>query len=345
MSSKKRDSQGGLLFWATARKFIQEELPLIRRASDKTIEAYRISLECYLGFLEREHGVKDRDVSFVHLERRYVQGFAKWMAGVKGYSAKTISLRLTVIRSFLQYASYEDVSLVALFQSAKSVRGPKAPKHPIEYLTHTATAAILAASGTKTMKRRRNTVMLLFMYDTGARVSEAAAIKVGDIRLDDQPFTIITGKGAKVRTVPIMNKTAEHIKVYLEEFHPDGLSDEPLFYSLKEGMPKALSTDAITLTLKNAACQARLVCPSVPKSVYCHLLRKTRAMDLYQEGVPLPIIMRFLGHESISTTSSFYAFATLDMVKDAIAKTNENALIESPRWKKSHANEVIYSLK
>ena len=52
------------------------------------------------------------------------------------------------------------------------------------------------------------------------------------------------------------------------------------------------------------------------------MIRKTRAMHLYQEGVPLPHIQQLLGHEVLSTTSGFYAFATLETLSKSLEKAN-----------------------
>ena len=308
-------------FFGFARDYLHTYLPKVQQSSPKTIEAYRISMECFLDYLVDHEHIERALVSFDHFDRQHLKAWLAWMSGERGYAPATIALRLTTIKAFLAYCAGEDITLVALTQAAKTLRGPAIPKKPIEYLTAPETRAVLAAFDGATTKPRRNRMLLILLYDTAARVGELTALTLQDLCLSEPGHVRLTSKRNKTRTVPLTTKAIEHLRFYLDEFHPNMTTlpaTRPVFYSLHHGQPTALSVDTVAAVLKTAARIARAECPSLPEHVHCHMLRKTKAMDLYQQGIPLPIIMRLLGHENAATTAAFYAFATIDMMREAV---------------------------
>ena len=330
-------------FWQMARAYLHDFMPAVRNQSDKSVAAYKQSLNSYLSFLESEKGLTKDKVTFDTFNRSNGKDFIEWLCEKK-YAPKTINLRLTAIRSFLKYCADEDFELRGIYNDICTVKKVKEVKKPIEYLQPEATKAILASYDTRTAKHRRNRMILILLYDTGARVQELSDLSISSLHLDvPHPYVTLIGKGRKTRNVPVMNKTVAHLRKYLEEFHPD-LTEAPLFYSRLDGKPHQLSTDSISLILKTAAQTARATCSEVPENVHCHLIRKTKAMDLYRNGVPLPFIMQLMGHESMSTTSGFYAFATLEMMSEAMSKA-ATAFDESEKiWKRANIKKLLYSL-
>jgi len=330
-------------FWQLARSYLHDYMPVTRNLSDKSVEAYKQSIKTYLQFLEKEKFLMEIQVTFDAFSREKIKDFIKWLKG-NGYAPKTINLKLTAIRSFLKYCSEEDFELRGIYTEVCTVKKQKEERHPIEYLQPNATAAILSAYDTNTSKHQRNRMMLIMLYDTGARVQELADFNISSLHLDvNNPFVTLIGKGRKSRNVPLLKKTVQHLGVYLKEFHP-ALKENPLFYSILDGKPHRLSTDSISLILKAASDKARASCSEVPQRVHCHMIRKTKAMDLYKNGVPLPFIMQLLGHENMSTTSGFYAFATLEMMSDAMNKATSMNIDEEKIWKKAEIKKMLYSL-
>lgn len=130
----KRNRAGETNFWSVARSWLHYELPMVRQVSLKTIESYRLSLECYIDYLGTSCNVPKVAICFDCFDQERIKGFMVWMRKIKDYAPKTRSTRLSAVKSFLAYAAEDDITLVALRESARVIKAPQVPKQPIEYL-------------------------------------------------------------------------------------------------------------------------------------------------------------------------------------------------------------------
>lgn len=113
-------------------------------------------------------------------------------------------------------------------------------------------------SGATELKKRH--------YDTASRVVEITALILQDLYLASPGHVTLTGKRSKTRTVPLTEQSIEHLRVYLDESHPNLAklpSTGPVFYRLHHGQWTELPVDTFSAVLKQAAATART---SVPRS-------------------------------------------------------------------------------
>lgn len=337
-NSKNKDKE---FFWATAGRFLNYELPEIRKNSLNTVSAYRNALNIYIDYLELVKGKDRSKICFDDFNKDNLKDYLVWSKAK--WTPKTCNLRMTAIRSMLSFASEESVDVMPIYMACKNIRGLKAPNAEIEYFEDYQLSAILDAPKIDKRTEWRNKIILILGYDAALRVGELIILKVADLHLEAEiPYISIMGKGLKYRNVPLTPKTIRHIESYLEEFHADMDPKKPLFFTTTHGNVHGLSDDTAQKILKKYAdeCREKI---HMPKDIYFHMLRKTRAMNLYQAGCPLSYIQQMLGHENISTTSGFYAFVTLNTLAKALEKANPSSSDEKT-WKNTTVMKKLFCL-
>ena len=342
---KKDSLHSNLVFWDTAREYLYHHLPDIRKASPNTIAAYRDGMNAYIDYLEQQKNLNRKAISFSDCSRENINDYLDWMLNVRSLARKTCNLRLTAIYSMLEYASNEYNELISLYLNACSIKGVKGSPGPIEFFERRQMQALLSAPDTAKKTERRNQMILILLYDTAARVTELLELTGSSLHIDSEiPYVTICGKGRKYRNIPLMGKTLQHLKRYLNEFHPVMEKDKPLFYAITYGKSHRLSADTMETMLKKYVKKCNEKGGEMPDFPHCHMIRKTRAMDLYQSGVPLTHIQQLLGHQDLSTTSGFYAFATLDTLAKAMNKVCNEESSPDKRWKSKAVLEKLLRL-
>ena len=300
--------------------------------SVNTILAYRDSLKLFFCFAA-DHLSKEVDqLNFEDLDETLVLGFLEHLETVRGNSIKTRNLRLAGIRSLYGYFARRLPQFINDCKKIRSIPAKRSDHKNAVYLDNAEIDALLDSVDLETTMGLRDKALLYFLYNTGARVSEAVDVHIGDLRLDDMGQVSLFGKGKKQRACPLWPETVSYLKDFLQTRHSGNLKSEFLFVNAR-GLP--ITRSGIAYIVKKYARLAGQRLPSImSKSVSPHTLRHSIAMTLIRAGQEINMVQDFLGHADINTTHSYFEL-DMDMKRKVLEKSSPQCSInKTPRWLK-----------
>jgi site-specific recombinase XerD len=319
------------LFFSRTWNFLNEYLPKQAGHSHETVESYRDSLTLFRRFLTDYQKKTIAKYSFSDCTKDCIYGFREYLKQ-RGNKPSTVNVRVSAIRTYLNYASDRDISVQSIALSISQIKPCKKVQKEMEILSEGALAAILSAPP-QTKIGLRDRAILVTIYDSAVRLSELLGIKLGDLSLDGEyPYIFIHGKGNKERTVQISEKSVGHLKEFIRVFHSKPSRDAFLFSTTIKGKTDKMSSGNVQRILKQYSNIARKICADMPQSVHPHMLRRTRATNLYQDGVAIELVSTVLGHARVETTKTHYAHPSVAQLREALESVPTPTKDEKPLW-------------
>ena len=303
-------------------RYFTERLMRQRAVSANTIASYRDTFRLLFAFAEARLRKQPSALSLDDLEAPFIGAFLTDLEARRGVSATTRNLRLTAIRAFFRFVSFEEPERSGLIQRVLAIPSKRHDKRQVNFLTRIEIEAILAAPDRTTWLGRRDHALLLLAAQTGLRLSELINLDRDTVHLGTGAHVRCVGKGRKERCTPLTSLARRALQAWLKE--PARRDSRALFPNIHGGR---LSADSVQSLLAKHVQTAEHSCRSLKKKrVSPHVLRHSAAMELLQAGVDCSVIALWLGHESIETTqTSLHAHMALKEAALAKLKTYERA--------------------
>jgi site-specific recombinase XerD len=293
--------------------YFREHLDRVRGASRHTVLAYRDALRLFFTFVAARKGC---DVSALQVDDLTVDAvcaFLEHLDAKRGNSPTTLNCRLTAIRGLVRHLVRNDPSRAAQYQRVLSLPSRRPRIRGAAYLEPEEVRVVLAQPDGGTVLGQRDHALLLFLYNTGARVSEALDVRVRDIERVKPPQVRLRGKGRRERISPLWGETIRALD-RLPTMRAS-VPDQPLFLNRRG---ERLTRDGVAHLLSKYVRQAARDVPTLQRRrVTPHVMRHSCAVALLQAGVDLSVIRDYLGHASVATTSR-YITTNLQMKREVL---------------------------
>ncbi|QNN66218.1 tyrosine recombinase XerC [Sphingomonas rhizophila] len=269
-----------------------KHLAFDRRRSPHTVRAYVATAHRFLDFLGRHRGEEIGRFSLLNMHAADLRAFLADRRA-DGLGAASASREMSAVRGFLTFAA-EDAGNLPQLPRTRAPKRPKTlprPASPDDALA----LAEEAGEGSDGWIGARDLAILLLLYGSGLRVSEALGVRASALPLGQA--LRVTGKRNKTRVVPLLPAVREAVSAYVTQCPYPLKGDAPLFVGARGG---PLSADLVRRAVRGA--RQRL---GLPDSLTPHALRHSFATHLLGRGVDLRSLQELLGHASLSSTQIY----------------------------------------
>lgn len=246
------------------------------------------------------------------IDKFAVTGYIAKMQADSGMKPVSVNTQTRSLRVFCKWLEDEGLINVSPFRANKNpVKMPRFEKRPVDIIPDSDFLALLRACSDKASNRdRRDTAILMFLFDTGVRVGELVALKKDDLDMKSRKARVV-GKGRKWRTVFFSPQTAVALQRYLQRQPSADRQSEFVFCGWSG---RQFSTFGVNHMIAQRAKAA-----GVSSRVNPHTFRHTFATNYLRMGGDASSLQRILGHSDISTTIRNYAH----LVDDDLSKAHD----------------------
>lgn len=312
---------------ALVHDFFVDYLPQQKGLRVSSLRSYRDTMRLFLPFIaDQVHRPLSRlQLEDLSLER--VLAFLKHLEQDRHNRIPTRNQRLAALRTFFEYLGRRSPELLHLSQQVAAIPVKRTPLPDTRFIAREQVQQLFEHLPSLGRLALRDRALLLFLYNTGARVQEVADLRIAHLTLERPHSVRLHGKGNKWRQCPLWQETAEQLtellrsrKVGPEDAVFVSASGRPL---TRFGLYKRVRRLTAEVVTSGCAGDARRVSP--------HIWRHTAAVHLLEAGVDVNVIRGWLGHVSLNTTHR-YAEITLRMKTQAMSLCAPGGTERSAPW-------------
>lgn len=289
------------------RSFFSDYLKIQRGLSTNTIKSYRDSWALLLRYgIEVKKIRKPENWRINQVDRQLILDFLTYLEEERHVLPRTRNCRLAGIHAFFEYLRMCESELESHCLRILMIPFKKYRRSIIGFLESDELLSVLRSVSLEKPLSYRDLALLVFAYNTGARVHEIANALKNHIIPGKSPCIRILGKGGKERIVPLWEGTLKLLEVYLRKYRTcprDSTQSQYLFLSNRG---QKLTRFQVGRIITRYIDKASEKCPGIRKKrLSAHSMRHTTAVHLLQAGAEENTIKAWLGHSSVESTQIY----------------------------------------